>query len=157
AALNEKPGNPLRDLFAMLRADGLLAPMVVIAATLMAAVGVMIEALLFRGIFDLSSKLGLVEQRWGAMFALLLFNIALVLLEAPQIVGMQRIGRHLEARLRVAFLEKIPRLGDRYFRSRLVSDMVQRVHEALALRLLPSLGGQFIRLVCELILTTAGI
>src|SRR5262249_23932167 len=35
AALNEKPGNPLRDLFAMLRADGLLAPMVVIAATLM--------------------------------------------------------------------------------------------------------------------------
>ncbi|MEZ4339824.1 MAG: hypothetical protein R3B82_24650 [Sandaracinaceae bacterium] len=37
-------------------------------------------------------------------------------------------GRHLEARLRVAFLEKIPRLGDRYFQSRPISDMAERGH-----------------------------
>ena len=35
-------------------------------------------------------------------------------------------AKGLELRLRLAFLDKIPRLGDRYFRSRLVSDMAQR-------------------------------
>src|SRR5262249_58824127 len=62
-----------------------------------------------------------------------------------------------EARLRLAFLEKVPRLGDRYFQSRLISDMAERNHSAQALRTLPTLGGQFLRLTFELALTTAGI
>ena len=40
-------------------------------------------------------------------------------------------------RLRAAFLEKIPRLGDRYFQSRLLSDMAERSHAVHAVRTLP--------------------
>ena len=59
-------------------------------------------------------------------------------------LGLGRLGRHLEARLRLAFLAKLPRLGDRYFQSRPTSDMAERSHSVHRLRLLPHLGGQII-------------
>ena len=69
--------------------------------------------------------LGLFE---GGVTVLGAFLVALLLLDLPLTSGMLRLGRHLEARLRVAFLEKLPFLGDRYFRSRLTSDMAERGH-----------------------------
>src|SRR5206468_3055723 len=119
AALEEKPSRPGRELLGFLRRDGILAPAVLIAALALAACGVMVEALLFQGLFDLSRKLGPLEQRLGAMAALLVFSVALLGLEWPLAASALRVGRRLEARLRLAFLEKIPRLGDRYFQSRL--------------------------------------
>jgi ATP-binding cassette subfamily B protein len=59
--------------------------------------------------------------------------------------------------LRVAFLRKIPLLGDRYFQSRLKSDMAERSHSIHLIRRLPELGGQLLRSGFELALTTAGI
>ncbi|HEV8715557.1 MAG TPA: ABC transporter ATP-binding protein [Candidatus Binatia bacterium] len=157
AALEEPPSRPGRELLRLLRADGLLAPTVLTAALALAAGGVVVEALLFRGLFDLGRELGLAWQRLGAIGAFLIFVVALLLLELPIAAGVLRFGRRLEARLRMAFLEKIPRLGDRYFHSRLTSDMAERSHIVHTLRLLPELGGQFIRLVYEITLTTAGI
>ena len=91
------------------------------------------------------------------MAALLIFLTALMLLELPIASGVLRIGRHLEARLRTTFLEKIPKLGDRYFHSRLTSDMAERSHSTHRIRLLPGLGGQVLRSTFELIATVAGI
>src|SRR5262249_32684242 len=71
--------------------------------------------------------------------------------------GDRALGRGVKTRLRMPFLEKTPRLGDRYFHSRLTSDMAERGHIIHTLRLLPELGGQLIRLVCGLILTAGGI
>ena len=107
--------------------------------------------------FDLGRELGLAGQRLGAMGVLLGFVAALLLLELPIATGLLRLGRHLEARLRLAFLAKIPRLGDRYFQSRLTSDMAERCHTAHTLRLLPDLGGQLLRSTFELVLTAVGI
>jgi ATP-binding cassette subfamily B protein len=157
AALEEKPSQPWRDLIRMLGADGVLAPAVIIGAIAAAAFGVIVEALLFQGMFDLSRKLGVTEQRLGAMTLLVSFTAALLLLELPLAANLFRLGRKLEIRLRVAFLRKIPRLGDRYFQSRLVSDMAERSHSAQLLRTLPTLGGRFIRLNFEIALTAAGI
>jgi ATP-binding cassette subfamily B protein len=75
----------------------------------------------------------------AALGALLLFLLAL---ELPLMSGLLRYGRHLEMRLRQAFLEKIPRLSDRYFQSRLKSDMAQRSHVIHQIRHLPELGSQ---------------
>jgi len=52
-----------------------------------------------------------------------------LLLEFPISAIVLRMGRRLETRLRIAFLEKIPHLNDRYFHSRLTSDMTQRAHD----------------------------
>ncbi len=91
------------------------------------------------------------------MAALILFSIALLGLEWPLAAGALRTRRRLEARLRLAFLEKIPRLGDRYFQSRLISDMAEHSHSAQSLRQLPELGARLLRLCFELALTAAGL
>ncbi len=157
AALEEPPARPGRELLRMMRADGLLAPSMVVMALLMAAAGVVFEAVLFRGLLDMGQMLGLGEQRLGAVAALLVFMAAMLALELPIATTVLRLGRHLEARLRVAFLEKIPRLGDRYFHSRLTSDMAERSHSIQGIRGLPGLATRFLRSTFALALTTVGI
>jgi ABC-type bacteriocin/lantibiotic exporter with double-glycine peptidase domain len=157
AALVEKSSRPGIELVRMLKADGLLAPASVITALGLATVGVLIEAILFRSLLDMPRYFGLSGQRLGVMTALLLFLMALMLLELPITSGILRIGRHLEARLRTTFLEKIPKLGDQYFHSRLTSDMAERSHSTHRVRLLPGLCGQLLRSVFELVVTAAGI
>jgi ABC-type bacteriocin/lantibiotic exporter with double-glycine peptidase domain len=157
AALEELPSRPGRVLVGLLRADGLLTPAVLVAALVVASSGVIIEALLFRGFLDLGRTLGLPTQRLGAMGVMVAFVAALRCLDLSLAAGVLRLGRHLEVRLRRAFLEKLPRLNDRYFQSRLISDMAERSHSLQALRLLPGLGGQLLRSTFELAMTTAGI
>jgi len=157
AALEEKPARPGRELLKLLREDGLLTPSLLLLALVSASAAVILEAVLFRGVFDLGRDLGLSGQRMGAMAALIVFLAALLFLEFPVASSLLRMGRHLEARLRRAFLEKIPRLGDRYFQSRLKSDMTERSHMIHRIRHLPELGGQLLRSSFELVLTAAGI
>jgi ABC-type bacteriocin/lantibiotic exporter with double-glycine peptidase domain len=157
AALEEKSGRPALELLRMLKADGLLAPLSVATALGLATLGVLVEAILFRSLLDMPREFELSGQRLSVMAALLIFLTALMLLELPVMSGILRIGRHLEARLRTTFLEKIPKLGDRYFHSRLTSDMAERSHSTHRIRLLPGLGGQSLRSVFELIVTVAGI
>jgi ABC-type bacteriocin/lantibiotic exporter with double-glycine peptidase domain len=157
AALVEKSSRPAVELLRMLKADGLLAPATVVIALGLATLGVLIEAILFRSLLDMPRYFGLSGQRLGVMTAFLIFLTALLLLELPITSGILRIGRHLEARLRTTFLEKIPKLGDRYFHSRLTSDMAERSHSTHRVRLLPGLCGQLLRSVFELVVTAAGI
>ena len=157
AALNEPPSRPGLELLRLLSADRLLTPALLLIALALTTVVVMIEVLLFRVLFELNSSLALVEQRVGAMVAVLCLVVVLLLLEWPLAAGLLRSGRHLEGRLRLAFLRKIPRLGDQYFRSRLTSDMAERSHAIHIIRTLPEIGGRLIKAVFEITLTTAGI
>ncbi len=157
AALAEPPSRPGRELWRLLKAGGLAAPSAIAALLGVAAAGVVLEAVLFRGFIDLGRDLALPEQRLFALAALLVLLTALLLVDLPVTQGVLRLGRHLENRLRMAFLGKIPRLGDRYFASRLTSDMAERGHSVHKLRLLPDLGEWFLRSSFELALTTAGI
>jgi len=157
AALEAPPSRPGRHLLRLLRADGLLTPTTLGLGVCLAAGSVVVEALLWRGLVDLHRHLGSGEQRLGALGALLVFVSALLLLDLGNALGLGRLGRRLEARLRMAFLEKIPRLGDRYFQSRPASDMAERSHSVHRLRLLPHLGGQLIHVAIELGMTTAGL
>ncbi len=157
AALKEPPSRPWAELLRTLRADGMLAPMVILGALMLAASGIVVEALLFRGFLEMGRSLGLGAERLGAITALVIFAAALLALELPIAAGLLRAGRGLETRLRLAFLRKIPRLTDRYFHSRPISDMVERCHSVQLLRFLPTLGGQFLRATFALVLTTAAI
>jgi len=154
AALTEPPVRSLRE---MLRFIGKVSPGVILVALVFAAIGTIVEALLFRGMFDLARQLGIAEQRLAAVCVLLLFLAGLVLLEFPIVAGVIRIGRHLEIRLRSAFLEKLPRLVDRYFRSRPSSDMAERSHSLHALRSVPPVVSHLIRVSCELLVTMTAL
>jgi ATP-binding cassette subfamily B protein len=157
AAIGEKQPNPVKQLVGLLRASnaGLLS--LVVAALALAASATLMEALLFRGLFDVAADLALPLQRMGAIAAVLLFCVALLVLEIPICSVAMRLGRQLEARLRLAFLEKIPRLGDRYFQSRLTSDMAERSHALYRIRNLPDLTRKLLRAFFELCATSAGI
>ena len=65
AALEEPPSRPGRELLRLLRADGLLTPTVLVAALLLAAAGLVVEALLLRGLFDLGRDLGSPGSAWA--------------------------------------------------------------------------------------------
>src|SRR5262249_35036563 len=148
---------PARQLFQLIRRQGLATPIAVLIALFASSLGALIEATLFRGLLELPQQLGVFGQRAGAMAAVLIFLAALLLLEIPSTSGLLRVGRHLEASLRIAFLEKIPRLGDRYFNSRLTSDMADRSHNIHRIRQLPLLGGRLVRAVFDLLITAVAI
>ncbi|MGK4002058.1 ATP-binding cassette domain-containing protein [Sorangium sp. So ce1036] len=157
AALAEPKVRPARELFRMLREDGLLAPAVLAGALALSAATVVLEALLFRGLMQIGHGLALFEQRLAALAALVVFLLLQLVVELSLASGMIRLGRHLEVRLRIAFLAKIPRIGDRYFHSRPASDMAQRSHSLHVLRALPTFGGQLVRAGLDLAVTTAAI
>jgi ATP-binding cassette subfamily B protein len=157
AALSEPPTRPLRELVGILRRDGLLAPAALAAFAMTAAMGGFLEALLLRGVIDAGRYLMTAEQRLAGIMTLLVLLGVLFMLDWPLLLGALRLGRRLELRLRLAFLDKIPRLGDRYFRSRLVSDMAQRCHSIHQVRGVPSLGVTMLRASCEMLVTLAGL
>jgi ABC-type bacteriocin/lantibiotic exporter with double-glycine peptidase domain len=173
AAVDEPPARPAATLVKLLRQDGLLRWGALSVGLVLAAGGAVIEALLFRGLFDAaaghrSGVLGALAARIpglqgataglrGAMVAALVFVAGLLVLELPVAAALRAAGRKLENRLRRAFLRKIPLLGDRYFQSRPVSDMAERAHLTHRLRALPGLGGQLVRAALELVITAGAL
>jgi ATP-binding cassette subfamily B protein len=148
AALQQPSARPGIELLQLLRADGIFAPTAITIALALASAAVIVEAILLRGLIGFGRSLFAVT---------IAFSAALLLLEIPITSSLLRLGRHLEIHLRLAFLEKIPRLGDRYFQSRLKSDMAERSHSIHLIRRLPELGGQLLRYSFEIVFTTAGI
>ncbi len=148
AALGQPSARPGVELLRLLRADGVFTPAMIVIALALAAAAVIVEAILFRGLIGFGRSLFAVT---------IAFSAALLLLEIPIASSLLRLGRRLEIRLRLAFLEKLPRLGDRYFQSRLKSDMAERSHSIHLIRRLPELGGQLLRYGFEIVFTAAGI
>ena len=157
AALREAPTRPLRELVGLLRRDGVLTPAVLAAVGVTAAVGGFLEALLLRGVIDAGRYLTTSGQRLAGVVTLLGLLGVLLMLELPLSLGTLHLGRRLELRLRLAFLDKLPRLGDRYFRSRLVSDMAQRCHGIHQVRTVPTLAVSVLRASAELLVTLVGL
>ena len=157
AAFGERPARPLRDLLGMLQTDGLLVPTIAVLATTIAVVGVVFEATLLRSAVDIGGLLLGPEQ--GLWAGAILTLLAAAMLGLELIVGSseRRMGSRLEHRLRIAFLDKIPRLADAYFQSRPISDMLERAHAVHTVRVLPRLGMRFVRVGLELIVTTVAL
>ncbi len=146
-----------RHLLNLVRQGGLGRLVPLALGLLVAGLGSVLETLLFRGAFDVGNRLELFEQRALAGLALLALLLGLSLLEWPIGRGLWAMGSRLEMGLRRAFLQKLPRLGDRYFQSRPLSSMAETSHLLHWLRLLPGQGGQLIRCIAQLVATGAGV
>lgn len=157
AAIEQSPPHPARHLFRALRETGALPLAALLAGLALGVGGVLAEAVLFRGVFDIAAALHLGGQRLGAVGAILLFSFALLLIEIPLFAGALRLGRQIENRFRLAFFAKIPKLTDPYFHSRLISDMAERGHLIHRLRHLPDQSRQALQAVFGLCATAAGI
>ncbi len=157
AALREPPARPLWALFHLMREEGVFRPTSLVAATAIAVAALLIETLLFRALLDVSGLLNLGGQRLAAIGAVLIFAVLLLTMQVPVVTESMRLGRHLEIRLRMALLRKMPRLTDRYFQSRPISDMADRGHALQMTRGLPGMAAHLVQALFELLLTLGGI
>ena len=153
----ERAAHPFSAIILYLQGCGRLRVAGLLLAPLLISLGLLTEALLFRGLFDIASQLPLHGQRLGAFAALVAFSSLLLGLECAAFAAGARLSRYLENRLRIAFLEKLPRLSDRFLQSRLLSDMAERCHAVHKLRHMPDLCRQLLHAICELGATAAGI
>jgi ABC-type bacteriocin/lantibiotic exporter with double-glycine peptidase domain len=170
AALDEPPARPSAELGGLLAREGRGRWGALGVGVALAALGAVAEALLFRSLVDLAAGRGggfvaraaarLAGRPAGSGLVLgasLALLGALLALEVPLSGGLRRAGARLEERLRALYLHKIPRLPDRYFQSRPVSDMAERAHLLHRLRALPTLGGEIARTALEIAVLTGGL
>jgi ATP-binding cassette subfamily B protein len=154
--VSEKP-DPVRLAARMIRLDVPRAIALVTTALLASAVVATMDAFLLRGVLDVSRYLALDYQRLGGIGVLFAFTAGGLLLEIFIAAVVHRLGIGLETRLRVALLEKLPRLDDRYLQSRPTSDMTSRAHAMQMLREAPALAVRIARAFFMLLATTIGI
>jgi ATP-binding cassette subfamily B protein len=109
------------------------------------------------GFLEIGRDLGTAGQRLAAIGAVLVLVGVMLAVDLGVLGGIARLGRRLETRLRIAFLDKIPRLPDRYFRSRLTSDMAERSHSVHTVRQVTELAARIVRVLFQLALTTLGL
>jgi ATP-binding cassette subfamily B protein len=164
AALTTPPHAPFAELLRLLRGPqdphghalarlgGLL-----VFAMLVAAAAVLVEAVVMRGLFDVGASLGPGAQRLGAAAMVIGLLVLVLALELPLALALRRLGRHLDARLRIAFVTAIPRLGDRYLASRPISDMAERVHNGHVLRGVPLVLSRLVRALFDLLFTALAL
>jgi ABC-type bacteriocin/lantibiotic exporter with double-glycine peptidase domain len=148
------PGRTLRRLLAQ---DPWSIPVLLAAGLVLATFGRIVQALMLRAMLDLGRDLGTVEQRATGMLVLAAVALAILSIQVPISLGLLGIGRRLEVRLRKAYFEKLPKIEDRYFQSRLASDMASRCHNIQTMRTLPVLIAQAITISLEVLSTAAAL
>jgi ABC-type bacteriocin/lantibiotic exporter with double-glycine peptidase domain len=126
-------------------------------ASIVAAAALALEALVLRGLTSVSRSISWGPDRAGVLVVVILLLAFLLALEIPLSAAIQRIGRHLEAKLRVAYLAKLPQIGDRFFHSRLASDMAERVHVLHVVRRMPEVVVKLLRAATGLSITLAAL
>ena len=152
-----KQESAARTLFRLLREDPRSIPILVTAGLVIATFGRVLQALMLRAVLDLGRDLGTLGQRATGIAVFAIVALLLLLIQVPISLGLLGIGRRLEVRLRKAYFEQLPKTEDRYFQSRLASDMASRCHNIQAMRTLPALIAQVLTISLELLATTAAL
>ena len=144
---------PAKLFWDLLRLDASAAVYVAVALTALSIVITTIDVMMMRALPDILGRLTLASQRITIIGAIVFFLIVAFVLGAVRAQFAQRMGRGLETRLRVSFLEKLPRLEDRYLRTRPLSDMASRAHLLQMLRGVPAFAIGLFSSVLDLFIT----
>lgn len=150
AALVEPAPRPARRLLAAARAEGCVPLRLLLGAGAALAVGTIAEVALLRDALDRPDAASVLVAVAG-------LAALLMVLESAVAAASLAVGRRLEVGLRRALFDKLPRLPDRYLRSRAPSDMAERAHVVHALRLLPLLVVGLLSAASETLLVAAAL
>ncbi len=133
-----------------------LLGLIVVIAVMLAALA-LVEMMVLRAAFNAETLLALPQQRFAgtAMYAGLI--AVLLALETTLGASVIRLGRSLELRMRLALLQKLPRLPNRYFQSRPLSDVTQRSQGLFEVKPLPSMIVGLVKLALDLVVTVTAL
>jgi ATP-binding cassette subfamily B protein len=148
---------PLAEMWRLVADKRPSVPALIALGLIVAAAGALFEVMWLRGVLEINNVLSLREQRLATLAMLAGFIGGLMLLDMATTSAVLAIGRRVETRLRAALLEKLPHIGENYFRSRLVSDLAHRAHNLDALRGIPDLGARFARTSLQLVFTALAL
>jgi ABC-type bacteriocin/lantibiotic exporter with double-glycine peptidase domain len=146
-----------RELWRLVRAEPAAALAATLLLILMAAGTLVLESLVLRGLLAVVGELDASRMRVAAAVAVVLLLGLLLLLDLSLRTLVVGVGRRLEIRLRQTFFERLPRLKDRYFRTRLTSDVAQRAHAVHLVRLLPEQLAALLRAWAEMALLAGAL
>ncbi len=96
------------------------------------------EMFVLRAAFNAQSLLSLPQQRFAGTATYALLVAMLLGVDVALDAGALRLGRDLELALRLRLLRKLPRLPERYFRTRPLSDTTHRSQGLFVFRGLPN-------------------
>jgi ABC-type bacteriocin/lantibiotic exporter with double-glycine peptidase domain len=155
--LGAKSVPPFQLLLSYISAAGKRIAMLVMVLSAFLAVLSFAEMFLLRAAFNAQSALSLPQQRlWGtAIYALLI--VSLLAVEVSIASHVAKLGRSFELRCRLAILRKLPKLPDKYFRTRPMSDVTHRSQGLFSLRGLPSILVGLTKVSLDLIVTTVAL
>ena len=155
--LDQLLGEPEQLIFSILREGGWVAPTAVASGLFIAGIGLTFEVFLLQGLMQLGQQLNNGNQRAMIMALVILFFVTLVLLLiAIDLIGRQQ-GRRIEVGLRIAFLEKIPRLPLWFFQRTQVSSLTQRGYTLRSVHALPDLAQKFIQTGFQILFTSIAL
>ncbi len=148
-----KPQNALE----FLRQEGWHVAPIIGVAMLLAGAGLFFQAILFRGLAQLSLNLVPLERRVWAITLLMLFTLTMVGLKWFSHGTVQRLGHRLDGRLRLAVLAQLPQLSSQYFQQISAGDMIERIHNLRAVRKLPFYMSEFSHIFFQFLMTVVGL
>lgn len=157
AVLTADNSRPLRRVFAAAWAENRGLMLALPPALLLSGVASAIEGLLLSGLVHISKAAASRTEFYRALWVVGGFLLIASLLNLSITSTLLRLGRWLDLHLRIHLLQKLPRLGNHYFHSRLKSDLAQRAFGLRDLRDLPVSASSNLRVLSELFVTVAGI
>ena len=156
AAVHEATPRAGRVLYSTLGPAARKALLAGLGGLVLTSLVVVVQLLVLRGLVEVMPALDVAASGVLIVSALALIAVG-ALLEWSAASLTAWAGRRLETRFRLQFLQKLPRLPDRYFQSRLVSDMAERGHSVHLLRDVPALAYQVVRSASELLFYVVGL
>ena len=159
AALNEPPHNSARELLNLLLVSGAAKPLGTAIIIALAAGALVIQAFVFWLLIHAGANSAVSVPLQNAELIALAFGLTCIALALNWLStnSLLKLGQEIESRLRRLFMYRIPLLGDRYFRSRLRSDMAARSHQMYQVHYFPETLGRILFIACEVLFTATAM
>ncbi|MCJ8274632.1 MAG: cysteine peptidase family C39 domain-containing protein, partial [Psychrosphaera sp.] len=129
--------SPIRTLFSFMKTVGLLSPLVVIFSALVVTLTITLQTVSLKMLLEFESLIAPGALRSQIALVMFLLVCGIAILSLPMYWISRRIARHLEDRFRIALYEKLPKLKDEYYASRLLPDLIERCHSVTVIAKTP--------------------
>lgn len=156
-ALTQPTTTPMSSLLSFIHTAGIFSPSVVFLSAIIVAATVTLQAVAFKLLFEFENLIGPGTMRMQIAIIIFFVIAGVAVLNVPLQLSVQRISRRLEDQFRISLYEKLPRLKDEYFASRLLSDLIERSHSVASIESIPTIVVSLIQSITRMLLVFLGL